>query len=202
MAERLNWHWVFYLTGGFGLAISPFILLTIKEPKRQVNEAQKKRHLASSLSFKDRAILLLLNFFPKSFFCGYKPMESYPSMFSLGLWLLIISGGVRNTGGYVWGYSVQLFYTNEKGLSSDQITEYMSWIPAVGGIIGAFLGGLSADLVAKYGQPHHRLWVLVLSQVCSLYVYKCDWICKKRARWFNHAIVTHHTIISYFITGL
>jgi len=167
VAEKLTWHWVFYLTGGFGLAISPFILFTVKEPLRQVNEAQKKRQLESSLSFKDRTLLLLLNFFPKSLFFGYKPMRSYPSMFSLGLWLLIIAGGVRNAGGYVWGYNAQLFYTNEKGLNSDQITEYMSWIPAVGGIIGAFLGGLSADLVAKYGQPHHRLWVLVLSQVCG-----------------------------------
>jgi len=112
--------------------------------------------------------LLLLNFFPKSLFFGYKLMESYPSMFSLGLWLLIIVGvSCRNAGGYVWGYNAQLFYTNEKGLNSDQITEYMLWIPAVGGIIGAFLGRLSADLVAKYSQPHHRLWVLALRQVCS-----------------------------------
>ena len=166
VAKRLSWHWVFYLTGGFGVIIAPFILLTISEPKRQVNEVQKKRQLASNLSFKERTLLLLLTFFPERLLCGYKPMAAYPSKVSYGLWLVIVAGGVRNAGGYVWAYNAQLFYTNEKGLDVDQITAYMSWIPAVGGIIGAFLGGLAADLVAKYGQPHHRLWVLAVSQVC------------------------------------
>ena len=65
----------------------------------------------------------------------------------------------------MWGYNAQLFYTNEKDLTSNEITEYMSWVPAVGGIIGAFLGGLIADMIAKYGQPHYRLLVLAGSQV-------------------------------------
>ena len=64
------------------------------------------------------------------------------------------------------GYNAQLFYENEKDLTNNQISEYMSWVPAVGGIIGAFLGGLAADVLAKYGRPHYRLWVLALSQVC------------------------------------
>ena len=65
----------------------------------------------------------------------------------------------------MWGYNAQLFYANEKELTSNQITEYMSWVPAVGGIVGAFLGELMADVIAKYGQPHYCLLVLALSQV-------------------------------------
>ena len=56
----------------------------------------------------------------------------------------------------------------------------MSWVPAVGGIIGAFLGGLATDLLAKYGRPHYRLWVLALSQVCYiciLYLYNGSLYC-------------------------
>ena len=52
-----------------------------------------------------------------------------------------------------------------KELISNQIMEYMSWVPAVGGIVGTFLGGLMAYVIAKYGQPHYRLLVLALSQV-------------------------------------
>ena len=165
VAERLSWHWVFYIGGLLGLTIVPLLLCTVKEPKRQINEAQRKKQLASSLSFKDRILLLLLVFLPKKLFCGYRRISAYPLMFSPGLWLLLLAGSIRNAGGYVWGYNAQLFYANEKDLTNDQITEYMSWVPAVGGIIGAFLGGLAADLLAKCGRPHYRLWVLALSQV-------------------------------------
>lgn len=165
VAERLSWHWVFYISGLLGLAIAPILLFTVKEPRRQVNEAQKKKQLAASLSFKDRTLLLLLIFLPKKLFCGHKRMATYPQMFSSGLWLLLLAGSIRNAGGYVWGYNAQLFYTNEKDLTNDQISEYMSWVPPVGGITGAFLGGLLADLIARYGRLHYRLWVLVVSQV-------------------------------------
>lgn len=166
VTERLSWHWVFYITGLSGLVIFILLFSTVKEPKRQINEAQKKKQLANSLSFKDRTLLLLLVFLPKKLFCGYRQMAGFPVMFSPGLWLLLLAGSIRNAGGYVWGYNAELFYANEKDLTSNQITEYMSWVPAVGGIIGAFLGGLIADMIAKYGQPHYRLWVLAASQVC------------------------------------
>ena len=166
VAEKLSWHWVFFISGLLGLAIAPILFFTVKEPKRQVNEAQKKKELAASLSLKDRTLLLLLIFLPKKLFCNYRRIAAYPQMFSPGLWLLLLAGSIRNAGGYVWGYNAQLFYANEKGLSNDQITEYMSWVPTIGGIIGAFLGGLMADLIAKYGRPHYRLWVLAMSQVC------------------------------------
>lgn len=165
VAERLSWHWVFYISGLLGLAIAPILLFTVKEPKRQVNEAQKKKQLAASLSFKERTLLFLLIFLPKKLFCGHKQMAAYPQMFSPGLWLLLLAGSIRNAGGYVWGYNAQLFYTNEKDLTNDQISEYMSWVIPIGGITGAFLGGLLADLIARYGQPHYRLWVLAVSQV-------------------------------------
>ena len=165
VAEKLSWHWVFYIGGLLGVAIAPLLLCTVREPKRQINDAQRKKQIASSLNFKDRILLFLLVLVPKKLFCGCRQISGYPRMFSPGLWLLLLAGGIRNAGGYVWGYNAQLFYSNEKDLTNDQITEYMSWVPAVGGIIGAFLGGLAADLIARYSRSHYRLWVLVLSQV-------------------------------------
>ena len=165
VSEKLSWHWVFYIGSLLGVATAPLLLCTVREPKRQINEAQKKKQIASSLNFKNRILLFLLIFIPKKLFCGYRQILGYPRMFSPGLWLLLLAGSIRNAGGYVWGYNAQLFYSNEKDLTNDQITEYMSWVPAIGGIIGAFLGGLAADLIARYSQSHYRLWVLVISQV-------------------------------------
>ena len=95
VAERLSWHWVFYISGFCGLVIFILLLSTVKEPKRQINEAQKKKHLISSLSFKDRTLLLLLVFLPKKLFCGYRQMAGLPMHDVFTRFMAVTTGGAR-----------------------------------------------------------------------------------------------------------
>ena len=68
------------------------------------------------------------------------------------------------TGGVVWAYNVQSFY-DQYYCGEVNVGAYLSWIPLLGGIIGATGGGYVADRLAKkYGQMG-RLVVLVTSQV-------------------------------------
>jgi len=68
------------------------------------------------------------------------------------------------TGGYVWGVNTQLFF-QDQGQTSTQIGEFMSWIPLVGGSIGAFFGGFISDRFVKKRGVVARMVVLVISQV-------------------------------------
>lgn len=78
--------------------------------------------------------------------------------------LLSLAAGIRMTGGVVWAYNVQSFY-DQYYCGQVNVGAYLSWIPLLGGIIGATAGGYVADRLAKrYGQVG-RLVVLVTSQV-------------------------------------
>ena len=64
----------------------------------------------------------------------------------------------------MWAYNVRSFYDHYY-CGEVTIGAYLSWIPLLGGIIGAVAGGYIADRLAKrYGQVG-RLVVLVTSQV-------------------------------------
>lgn len=78
--------------------------------------------------------------------------------------LLSLAAGIRMTGGVVWAYNVKTFY-DRYYCGQVNIGAYLSWIPLLGGIIGAIVGGYVADRLGKrYGQVG-RLVVLVTSQV-------------------------------------
>jgi hypothetical protein len=83
--------------------------------------------------------------------------------------ILLIAGGVRNAGGYVWAYNTELFFHNYRKFSRDEITYFMSWIPLVCGSIGAFVGGLVSDLILRFTHkgPYVRVWVLFISQLAA-----------------------------------
>ena len=89
-------------------------------------------------------------------------MKSY---LQLPLILLCIGGGLRNGGGLVWAYNTKayfrLYYCNTTDVGS-----FLSWVPLVGGSVGAVLGGVVSDRLARKRGYRARLWVLIGSQVC------------------------------------
>ena len=86
--------------------------------------------------------------------------------------LLSLGAGIRMTGGVVWAYNVRTFY-NHYYCGEVNVGAYLSWIPLLGGIIGAIIGGYVADRLAKcYGQMG-RLVVMITSQVCR-WLYYCN----------------------------
>ena len=87
------------------------------------------------------------------------------SYFQIPLLLLCIGGGLRNGGGLVWAYNTKayfrIYFCNTTGVGT-----YLSWIPLVGGSIGAVVGGMVSDWLIKKRIRTARLWVLIGSQVC------------------------------------
>lgn len=80
--------------------------------------------------------------------------------------LLCVAGGVRQGGGLVWAYNAKPYFT-QYYCSEQSVGVYLSWVPLVGGTMGAVLGGFMSDrLVRKKGQIA-RLWVLVISQLLA-----------------------------------
>ena len=80
------------------------------------------------------------------------------------LLLLCVAGGLRQGGGLVWAYNVKAFF-NQYYCGRVNVGEYLSWVPLVGGTLGAVLGGYVSDRLAKSRGTDARMWVLIVSQV-------------------------------------
>lgn len=120
----------------------------MREPKRKKNPLADKTDEQKKLPIAKRFLILFNTFV-------------MPGMF-----VLLIAGGVRNAGGYVWAYNTELFF-EASGYTADHIKSFMSWIPLVGGSIGAVVGGIISDVLVKGRGPYMRIWVLIVSQVCQ-----------------------------------
>ena len=81
--------------------------------------------------------------------------------------ILFLAGSIRNAGGYVWVYNTQPYFN--KYYPNTNVGEYMSWIPLVGGSLGVVLGGFISDRIIKNRGSYTRVWVLVFSQVRSVW---------------------------------
>ena len=68
----------------------------------------------------------------------------------------------------MWAYNTKayfrVYYCNTTGVGT-----YLSWIPLLGGSIGAVLGGIVSDWLIRKRIQTARLWVLIGSQVCVLF---------------------------------
>ena len=153
----LNWHWVFYISGLAGIVLSPFIILTIKEPERKKEGARATPREGENRQFSRCSDMSWID---KAF---KKTIQVLKTFCMPGLAFLCFAAGIRNAGGYVWAYNTQPFF--ELFYPVDVITSYMSWIPLVGGSIGAIVGGIISDILANKGGPYLRTWVLIVSQV-------------------------------------
>ena len=150
----LNWRWAFIISGIPGLVLGPLIWLSVKEPKRGASDKKsntiKKGKKAVNLSTSEKVMELL-----KLFCCS-------PSLL-----LLCIAGGVRNGGGYVWAYNTETFFENVKDQTPTEINHFMSWIPLVGGSLGALVGGIISDVIVRGRSAYVRIWVLIVSQILA-----------------------------------
>lgn len=85
---------------------------------------------------------------------------------------LCIASAIRTGSGVVWGYCTEQFFENERSLTPNQISAWMSWTPIVFGSAGALLGGAISDwLFRKYG-PKYRIALLVVAQLLAA---PCAW---------------------------
>lgn len=78
--------------------------------------------------------------------------------------LLCVAGGVRLGAGLVWAYNVKTYF-NELYCKKVNVGAFLSWVPVVGGTLGALFGGFLSDRFAGLSGYKGRMWVLILSQV-------------------------------------
>ncbi len=64
----------------------------------------------------------------------------------------------------MWAYNVKAYF-QQYYCGEVNVGVYLSWIPLVGGAIGALVGGVVSDRLAKSHGVRARLWVLIISQV-------------------------------------
>lgn len=156
----LGWRWVFFISGLFGIALTPIVIFTIKEPERNKDSNDDKK-VTEILNSKDKFHEFL------------KKVILLAKTFILpGMLMLCIAGGVRNAGGYVWGYNTQPFFQS-KGYSDTYIASFMTFIPLVAGSFGAILGGVISDFLVKGRGAVARIWVLMASQVWEHIIGTC-----------------------------
>ena len=78
--------------------------------------------------------------------------------------LLCVGGGIRLGAGLVWAYNVKAYF-DQLHCGEVDVGEYLSWVPIVGGTLGALFGGLVSDRLARVSGYRGRMWVLIISQV-------------------------------------
>ena len=67
----------------------------------------------------------------------------------------------------MWAYNVKAFF-HRYYCSFVNIGAYLSWVPLVGGTLGAILGGLLSDWLVKRRGQVARFWVLIASQLLAV----------------------------------
>ena len=93
-------------------------------------------------------------------------IEVLRSVFQPSLLLLCVAGGVRQGGGLVWAYNAKPYFA-QYYCSEESVGVYLSWVPLVGGSIGAVFGGLLSDRLVRSRGQMARLWVLTASQLLA-----------------------------------
>ena len=86
------------------------------------------------------------------------------SYLQLPLILLCIGGGLRRGGLLVWVYNAKAYF-QKYYCDTLWVGVFLSWVPLVGGSVGAVLGGVVSDRLAKRWGRMTRPYVLIFSQV-------------------------------------
>ncbi|XP_067826116.1 protein spinster homolog 1-like isoform X2 [Heptranchias perlo] len=143
-----GWRWAFFLSAIPGFLVSTIILLTVREPSPvEGSDEDSKTALTHRLTLRQKVLR------------GLRPFLRPP------LLLLCLAGSVRNAGGYVWAYNTQVYFNLYH--SGVDVGRWLSWIPLVGGCLGAVTGGFISDQMVKRSGLYARVWVLVFSQVAA-----------------------------------
>lgn len=93
-------------------------------------------------------------------------VEVLLSVLKPALLMLCLAAGFRLGGGLVWAYNVKSYFVQHY-CSPASVGRYLSWVPLVGGTLGAVFGGLVSDKLVQRKGPKARLWVLILSQLLA-----------------------------------
>lgn len=134
IASTVSWRAAFVLVGFVGVAVSPLMLLTVREPRRGGLDAAAAR---AAPTVREVASVLVR-----------KP----------SFWGLAFAAAASSITGYGLFFWLPSFFNRSFGLSLLQVSYYYSSICLVGGVAGVWLGGWLGD---RFGATHKSAYALI-----------------------------------------
>ncbi|XP_065182969.1 D-galactonate transporter-like [Sycon ciliatum] len=154
LIKSVGWRWTFRVSGFPGILLSAVMFLTVKEPTRRSLSLSPEPSMDSS----DELV-------PKKRVSKWSRLKSMVrELMRFEIILVALTSGVRSAGGYVLAYSVNQYFSEH----DVNVAFYMSWVPLVGGVLGAAIGGFASDRLSKKYGLQGRLMLLVGSQLLAV----------------------------------
>jgi MFS family permease len=142
--DMFGWRMAFFVVGLPGIAMAVVVRLTVREPPRGMSERQP----IGTRTYTMREV--------------WRFFASLPTGRYLGL-----AAGLNAFAGYGLGAWIPAFFIRLHHMTPGELGLWLSWITAIGGALGAFLGGWIADRWIQHN-PYARIYVAVVSILFSI----------------------------------
>jgi MFS family permease len=142
--DNYGWRMAFFVVGLPGVLMALLVRLTVREPPRGLSD-----HLAGNTQ--EYTVREVWRFF-----------STLPAARNASL-----AGAFHAFVGYGLGAWIPAFFVRVHGMTPGSIGRWLSWITAIGGIIGAFAGGWIADRWVRTN-PRARPYVGLIGVVLSI----------------------------------
>lgn len=141
--DAFGWRTAFFVLGLPGVALALLVRLTIREPPRGLSE----RHVVSDRDYQIRETCRFLATLPTGYRIGLAAAFHAFASYGLGAW-------------------IPTFFVRVHHLTPGELGQWLSWILALGGAIGAFSGGWLAD---RWGRrdPRARVYISLVGVVLT-----------------------------------
>jgi predicted MFS family arabinose efflux permease len=141
LAETVGWRHTFLILGLAGIAATPFVFLTLKEPQRGRYDGAHAGHAVPPI---DEAFRILWN------------TKTYRYM--------VLAIGFHTIVYFAFMSWLTPFYVRSHHMALKDVAFHFALLTGVGGVIGTFAGGFTADLMGK----RHPRWYMWTPGIASL----------------------------------
>jgi len=142
--DAFGWRVAFFVVGLPGLALALLVRLTVREPVRGMSE----RHPVSTRQY--------------SLGEAWRFFTALPAGRNVSLAAAFIAFA-----GYGLGAWIPAFFIRIHHMTPGELGLWMSWIIAIGGVLGAFSGGVIADRWGR-SQPRARAYISMIGALLSI----------------------------------
>jgi MFS family permease len=142
--DHYGWRTAFFVVGLPGVLMALIVRLTVREPPRGMSEA----HAPTGRQYTIKEVWQ---------FFGRVPAGRNASL----------AGAFHAFVGYGLGAWIPAFFVRLHGMTPGTLGQWLSWITALGGLIGAFAGGWIADRWARRN-PRARAYMGMVGAVLSI----------------------------------
>jgi MFS family permease len=147
LAATYGWRTAFLVVGAIGVVVAPIYRLTVRDPRRGGADAPRSTPAGTNTpDTRTNAPAI------PSFGTVIKTLLPKPSF-----WLLALGAASSSICGYGVGLWLPSFFQRSLGLTLGQTAVYYSGIALLGGVLGIWLGGVTADRLGKKSRGAYPL---------------------------------------------